>query len=352
MHNLEQKIKPIIVQHNEVSKLLSDPEITKNMNNYRKLNQDFARLEEILQIYTSYQQTLKAIEKNKQYLKQEEDPELKLLAEEEKQTTEIALEYIEKKLKIMLIPPDPLDNKNIIMEIRAGTGGEEAGLFVADLYRMYNKYSDYQGWTFELLDINETPMGGYREVIIEISGSGVYGKLRYESGTHRVQRIPVTESNGRIQTSAATVAVLPEAEETDITIRKEDLRIDTYRASGAGGQHINKTDSAVRITHLPTGLVVAMQDSRSQIKNREKAMNILRSRLLEAEQAKNASERADIRKNQVGSGDRSERIRTYNYPQGRVTDHRIGLTLYKLDKIMDGELNDLLDPLMLTASED
>ncbi|NIZ40301.1 peptide chain release factor 1 [Entomospira entomophila] len=350
MQNLEPKLKPFIIQHDEVSKLLSDPEIVKDMNRYRKLSQDFARLEDILSTYRSYEETKQAIEKNRLYIKEEDDPELRSLAEEELKESEEALALAEKSLTLMLIPPDPLDGKNVIMEIRAGTGGEEAGLFAADLYRMYSRYAERQGWTFELLDINETTIGGYREVVVEISGSGVYGKLRYESGAHRVQRIPVTESSGRIQTSAATVAVLPEAEEADIVIRKEDLRIDTYRASGAGGQHINKTDSAVRITHLPTGVVVAMQDSRSQIKNREKAMNVLRSRLLEAEQAKNASTRADARKSQVGSGDRSERIRTYNYPQGRVTDHRIGLTLYKLDKIMDGDLTDLIDPLLLAAS--
>lgn len=350
MQNLEQKLKPFIIQHDEVSKLLSDPEVVKDMNRYRKLSQEFARLENILSTYRSYEETLHAIEKNRAYIKEENDHELRTLAEEELKESEEALALAEKALTLMLIPPDPLDGKNVIMEIRAGTGGEEAGLFAADLYRMYSRYAERQGWTFELLDINETTIGGYREVVVEISGSGVYGKLRYESGAHRVQRIPVTESSGRIQTSAATVAVLPEAEEADIVIRKEDLRIDTYRASGAGGQHINKTDSAVRITHLPTGVVVAMQDSRSQIKNREKAMNVLRSRLLEAEQAKNASTRADARKSQVGSGDRSERIRTYNYPQGRVTDHRIGLTLYKLDKIMDGDLTDLIDPLLLAAS--
>jgi peptide chain release factor 1 len=238
------------------------------------------------------------------------------------------------------------------MEIRAGTGGEEAGLFAADLYRMYTRYAEKMGWKYELIDINESEIGGFREVVIEITGQGVYGKLRYESGAHRVQRIPVTESNGRIQTSAATVAVLPEAEETDIEIRREDLRIDTYRAGGAGGQHINKTDSAVRITHLPTGTVVAMQDSRSQIKNREKAMSILRSRIFEAENAKKQKERSDNRKLQVGSGDRSERIRTYNYPQGRVTDHRINLTLYKLEAIMAGDLHEIVEGLALAVAGD
>jgi peptide chain release factor 1 len=350
MQNLEQKLKPFIAQHDEVSKLLSDPDVVKDINRYRKLSQDFAYLESILNTHQGYLDTISAIDKNKEYIKAESDAELKALAQEELTESEVSLARLEKSLTLMLIPPDPLDGKNVIMEIRAGTGGDEAGLFAADLYRMYSRYAERNGWTFELLDINETTIGGYKEVVVEISGSGVYGKLRYESGAHRVQRVPVTESSGRIQTSAATVAVLPEAEEADIHIRKEDLRIDTYRASGAGGQHINKTDSAVRITHLPTGVVVAMQDSRSQIKNREKAMSILRSRLLEAEQSKNASQRADARKSQVGSGDRSERIRTYNYTQGRVTDHRIGLTLYKLEKIMDGDMQDLIDPLILSAS--
>ncbi len=348
--NLSQKLQPFIQRHDEISKLLSDPNITRDLKKYRTLSQEYSQLETLLGHYHAYNDQQEALAKAIVYAKSENDSELKAMADEEIAELKLAIATSETSLKTLLIPPDPLAGKNVIMEIRAGTGGEEAGLFAADLYRMYSRYAERQGWTFELLDVNESDIGGFREVVIEISGASVYGRLRYESGAHRVQRVPVTESSGRIQTSAATVAVLPEAEETDIEIRKEDLRIDTYRASGAGGQHINKTDSAVRITHLPTGVVVAMQDSRSQIKNREKAMNILRSRLLEAEQAKNDGERADARKAQVGSGDRSERIRTYNYPQGRVTDHRINVTLYKLDKIMDGDLDDLINPLMLAST--
>lgn len=350
MSKIDEKATSFKNRHNELNKMLSDPDITKDLKKYKALSQEFSSLDSVVVVYNDYKACEDALAKAIVYAKEETDAELKTMAEEEITELKTKVEEFEKSLKILLIPPDPLDGKNIIMEIRAGTGGDEAGLFAADLYRMYTRFAEKQGWEYELIDANEGELGGYREVVFEIRGKGVYGKLRYESGAHRVQRVPVTESNGRIQTSAATVAVLPEAEETDIEIRKEDLRIDTYRASGAGGQHINKTDSAVRITHLPTGVVVAMQDSRSQLKNREKAMNILRSRLFEAENEKKMKERSDNRKGQVGSGDRSERIRTYNYPQGRITDHRINLTLYKLDQVMDGSIEELLDGLILAAS--
>jgi peptide chain release factor 1 len=351
MQNVDEKIRPFLNRHQELDKELTDPDIVKDIKKYRQLSQEYAHIDNVVNAYRTYKETEEKLDKARTYAAEESDGELKAMAEDEVKELALLLENQTNAMKTLLIPPDPLDGKNIIMEIRAGTGGEEAGLFAADLYRMYTRYAEKMGWQTELIDINESEIGGYREVIFEISGHGVYGKLRYESGAHRVQRIPVTESNGRIQTSAATVAVLPEAEETDIEIRKEDLRIDTYRASGAGGQHINKTDSAVRITHLPTGIVVAMQDSRSQIKNREKAMSVLRSRLFEAENEKRLKERSDNRKGQVGSGDRSERIRTYNYPQSRVTDHRINLTLYKLDQIMAGDLNEVIEALSLAAAE-
>ncbi|MCL2519932.1 MAG: peptide chain release factor 1 [Spirochaetaceae bacterium] len=352
MQNINEKIKPFLARHRELNTELSDPNVVKDIKRYRTLSQEFAQIESVVTAYNNYTQTAQKLSSAEEYAKSEEDTELKALAQEEIAELNQSLEQQEQALKLLLIPPDPLAGKNIIMEIRAGTGGEEAGLFAADLYRMYTRYAENMGWQYELIDVNESEIGGFREVIFSITGHGVYGKLRYESGAHRVQRIPVTESNGRLQTSAATVAVLPEAEETDIEIRKEDLRIDTYRASGAGGQHINKTDSAVRITHIPTGVVVAMQDSRSQIKNREKAMSILRSRLFEAENEKKNKERSDSRKGQVGSGDRSERIRTYNFPQSRVTDHRINLTLYKLDQVMNGDLTEVVDALTLADAAD
>lgn len=349
MQNLEEKIKFFMRCYDELSKLLGDPDITRDVKKYRTLSQEFAHVQSVMEAYRRFRKTQEDLHKATAYASGETDAELKEMAEEEVKDLTQSFEDQRKALCTLLIPSDPLDSKNIIVEIRAGTGGEEAGLFAADLYRMYVRYAERKGWQVELIDVNEREIGGVREVVFEISGLGAYGRLRYESGAHRVQRIPVTESNGRIQTSAATVAVLPEAEETDIEIRKEDLRIDTYRASGAGGQHINKTDSAVRITHIPTGVVVAMQDSRSQIKNREKAMAVLRSRLFEMEQKKKEKERSDSRRNQVGSGDRSERIRTYNFPQSRLTDHRINLTLYKLDAIMDGDLDEVLDALVLAA---
>jgi peptide chain release factor 1 len=274
------------------------------------------------------------------------------MAREEVRDLEIQLKDAEDRLKFLLIPRDPLDEKNIIMEIRAGSGGEEAALFAADLYRMYSRFAETRGWKFEIMSSNETELGGFKEIVFSISGSNVYENLRYESGVHRVQRVPATEASGRIHTSAVTVAVLPEADETEINIRSEDLRIDVMRAGGPGGQCVNTTDSAVRITHIPTGLTVHCQDEKSQLKNKAKAMRILRARIYEAEEAKAASARSEARKNQVGSGDRSERIRTYNFPQNRLTDHRINLTLYKLDLIMQGDVAELFDALKLSAREE
>lgn len=288
----------------------------------------------------------------KTLLQEEKDPEMRELAREEVKELEKRLQEAEEKLKFLLIPKDPLDEKNIIMEIRAGTGGDEAALFAADLFRMYSRFAETKGWKFEIMNSNETELGGFKEIVFSINGNNVYENLRYESGVHRVQRVPETEASGRIHTSAVTVAVLPEADETEIDIKPDDLRIDVMRAGGPGGQCVNTTDSAVRITHIPSGIVVHCQDEKSQIKNKAKAMRILRARVYEAEAAKAAAERAEARKSQVGSGDRSERIRTYNFPQNRLTDHRINLTLYKLDIIMQGGVAELFDALKLSAREE
>ncbi|MCL2761665.1 MAG: peptide chain release factor 1, partial [Treponema sp.] len=292
------------------------------------------------------------LEEAKTIAQEEKDPQMRELAREEFKELETRLLNSEDRLKFLLIPKDPLDEKNIIMEIRAGTGGEEAALFASDLYRMYSRFAETKGWKFEIMNSNETEIGGLKEIVFSISGNNVYENLRYESGVHRVQRVPTTESSGRIHTSAVTVAVLPEADETEIDIKPDDLRIDVMRAGGPGGQCVNTTDSAVRITHLPTGITVHCQDEKSQIKNKAKAMRILRARIYEAEAAKAAAERAEARKTQVGSGDRSERIRTYNFPDNRVTDHRIGLTLYKLDRIMEGDVAEVFDALKLSAREE
>jgi peptide chain release factor 1 len=292
------------------------------------------------------------LETTRALLLNEKDPEMKELAREEVRELETRMKDAEDRLKFLLVPRDPLDEKNIIMEIRAGTGGEEAALFASDLYRMYSRFAETKSWKFEIMNSNETELGGFKEIVFSVSGKNVYENLRYESGVHRVQRVPSTEASGRIHTSAVTVAVLPEADETEIDIRQEDLRIDVMRAGGPGGQCVNTTDSAVRITHLPSGITVHCQDEKSQVKNKAKAMRILRARIYEMEEAKAAAERSEARKNQVGSGDRSERIRTYNFPQNRLTDHRINLTLYKLDLVMQGDVEDLFDALKLSAREE
>jgi peptide chain release factor 1 len=294
----------------------------------------------------------KQIDDAKNLILEEKDSQMRELAREELKDLETQLAESEEKLKFLLIPRDPLDDKNIIMEIRAGTGGEEAALFASDLYRMYSRFAENKGWKFEIMNSHETELGGIKEIVFSISGNNVYENLRYESGGHRVQRVPQTESSGRIHTSAVTVAVLPEADETEIDIKQEELRIDVMRAGGPGGQSVNTTDSAVRITHLPTGLTVHCQDEKSQIKNKAKAMRILRARIYELEESKAAAQRAEARKTQVGSGDRSQRIRTYNFPQNRLTDHRINLTLYKLDLVMQGEVEELFDALKLSAKEE
>ena len=339
-------------QFAELEEKLADPNIMEDIGNYRKLMQERSHLEPIIEALGTLRTLSEELEAAKEMLGEEDDEDLLAMAKEEIANLEDNIAAIEQKSKMFLIPPDPMEGKNIIMEIRAGTGGEEAALFAADLFRMYSHFAERNRWTIEIISMNETGIGGFKELIFSISGKGVYGNLRWESGVHRVQRVPETESGGRIHTSAVTVAVLPEAEETDIEIKPEDLKVDVMRSSGPGGQHVNTTDSAVRLTHLPSGIVVVCQDEKSQIKNRAKAMRVLRSRLYEMEEEKKALERADERKSQVGSGDRSERIRTYNFPQNRLTDHRINLTLYKLELILAGDLDEVVESLKIAAGEE
>jgi peptide chain release factor 1 len=349
---VNERLDSLLRRHNELSLLIQDPLLVKDQNKYREAMKEYSQLSEIAEAHEEIEKLKAQLEDAKSLLQAEKDPEMKDLAREELKNLETLIKDHEDRLKFLLIPKDPLDEKNIIMEIRAGTGGEEAALFASDLFRMYSKFSESLGWKFEVMNSNETGRGGLKEIICSISGKNVYENLRYESGVHRVQRVPTTESSGRIHTSAVTVAVLPEADETEIDIRPDDLRIDVMRAGGPGGQCVNTTDSAVRITHLPSGIVVHCQDEKSQIKNKAKAMRTLRARIFEMEEAKAASERAEARKSQVGSGDRSERIRTYNFPDNRVTDHRIGLVLYKLDRIMEGEVEELFDALKFSAREE
>ena len=338
-------------QLEDLDKRISSPEVMSDMKKYKELMVERSHIAPIVEKLEEMASLLENKKEAEEMLK-ESDSEIVEMAKEEISETEKKLEKAEKEVKMLLIPPDPLDGKNIIMEIRAGTGGDEAALFAADVYRMYYHYAESKHWKIEVMNSNETGIGGLKEIVFSITGKDVYASLRYESGVHRVQRVPETESGGRIHTSAITVAVLPEAEETDIEIKPEDLKVDVMRAGGPGGQCVNTTDSAVRLTHLPTGLVVICQDEKSQIKNKAKALRVLRSRLYEMEEEKKRKERSEQRKSQVGSGDRSERIRTYNFPQGRVTDHRINLTLYKLDAIMNGELDDLIEPLKIAAGEE
>ncbi|MGP1431323.1 MAG: peptide chain release factor 1 [Treponema sp.] len=349
---MKEKLESLSVRWKELEQEIQDPALIKNQSRYKEVMREHSYLSKLMEEYEQYTRLEEQIMQTRTMIQDETDHELKEMAREELHELEAQLEQSENNLKVLLIPPDPLEEKNIIMEIRGGTGGEEAALFAADLLKMYTHYAEAKNWKYELLSSNETELGGFKEVTLSISGKYVYGSLRYESGVHRVQRVPETEGSGRIHTSAVTVAVLPEAEETEIVIKQEDLRIDVMRAGGPGGQCVNTTDSAVRITHIPTGLVVICQDEKSQIKNKAKAMRVLRSRLYDMEEAKKQSERAENRKNQVGSGDRSERIRTYNYPQNRVTDHRINLTLYKLDAIMQGDLTEIIDALCIAAREE
>ena len=344
--NLEPKLRELESIYEEIEKKMADPAVASNIREMQDLSKKHSELEEVVSDYRRYKQVQKEIADAKELLGGG-DHELAELAKMEIEEKEPQLAQIEEQLRIALLPKDPNDDKDVIMEIRAGTGGDEASLFAADLFRMSSRYVERQGWKLEIVDSNETEVGGYKEIVFQIHGHGVYSQLKYESGVHRVQRVPVTEAGGRIHTSAATVVVMPEAEDVDIEIRPEDLKIDTYRSSGAGGQHVNMTDSAVRITHLPTGLVVTCQDERSQIKNRAKALQVLKTRLYDMEAEKKRQEESAERKGMIGSGDRSERIRTYNYPQNRVTDHRIGLTLYKLEAMMDGDLYEMIKALVM-----
>ncbi len=342
--SIRRKLEQASDRYQEITALLSDAGVQNDQDQYRALTREYAQIEPVVQTWQQYVALEHDIESANEMLA---DPEMAELAEEELKTAEQRREQLEPELQALLIPPDPDDDKNIFLEIRAGTGGAEAALFAGNLLRAYLRYGESRGWNSETISESPGEMGGYKEVVMRISGKDVYSRLKFESGTHRVQRVPETESQGRIHTSACTVAILPEAEEVDaIDIDSGDLRIDTYRASGAGGQHVNKTDSAVRITHLPTGIVVECQDERSQHKNKARALSLLQSRLLDQARQAAVDERAASRKLQVGSGDRSERIRTYNYPQNRITDHRINLTLYKLDEIMEGGFDHLFDPLI------
>lgn len=341
--SLLRKLDQITERHQEITALLAEPEIQADQNKFRDLTREYAQLEPVVACYNDYRSTEESIESTREML---DDPEMAELAREELSEAEERLQQLSPQLQLLLIPPDPNDDRNIYLEVRAGTGGAEAALFAGDLYRMYCRFAEIQRWQVEPVSESEGEQGGYKEIICRITGQGVYSRLKFESGAHRVQRVPETESQGRIHTSACTVAILPEAEAIDrIEINTNDLRIDTYRASGAGGQHVNKTDSAVRITHLPSGIVVECQDERSQHKNKARALSLLQTRLLAGAQEKQAGERAESRRLQVGSGDRSERIRTYNFPQNRLTDHRINLTLYKLDEVMNGTLDQVINPL-------
>ncbi|UOD35034.1 peptide chain release factor 1 [Deferribacteraceae bacterium V6Fe1] len=340
------KLEEIVDKYNKITGMISDPAIISDQEKYQKLAKELSDLKPIVEKYEEYKVVLTIIDEAKEILKTSDDKELVEMAEMDIDENKEKIAKLTEELKLLLLPKDPYDEKNIYLEIRAGTGGDEASLFAGDLLRMYTRYAEMRRWKTEIVDFNETGVGGYKEVVVLIKGHGAYSRLKYEAGGHRVQRIPTTESGGRIHTSACTVAVLPEAEDVDIEINPTDLRIDVYRSSGAGGQHVNTTDSAVRITHEPTGIVVTCQDERSQIKNREKAMKLLKAKLLEMEIRKQAEEVAENRKLQVGSGDRSERIRTYNFPQNRVTDHRINLTIYHLDRVLEGELDELIDALI------
>lgn len=344
--SVRQKLDQIVSRHEEVGLLMADPDVVGDRERFTALSKEYAQLEDIVRSVADYDASHEQLA-DAEAMFDESDPELRALARDEADTARERLAVLERELEVHLLPRDPRDDSNIFLEVRAGTGGDEAALFAGDVFRMYARYAESRGWQVELLSESAGEHGGYKEVVARMSGQGVFSRLKFESGAHRVQRVPETESQGRIHTSACTVAVLPELEEVEsVEIDTGDLRIDTYRSSGAGGQHVNTTDSAIRITHLPSGIVVECQDERSQHKNKARAMSLLRARLLEAEQQRQAAEISAERKLQVGSGDRSQRIRTYNFPQGRITDHRIGLTLYKLDELLGGQLDMIIDPLI------
>ena len=343
-----QQLDELVEKYNNISEMISMPEVIADQEKWQKLMKEHSDIKEIVEKYQEYKKVSADINESLAMLEENLDEEFRELVKEELAENKKRVPILENELKILLLPKDPNDEKNVIMEIRGGVGGDEAALFAAELYRMYVKYAEKCRWKTELISLNENGIGGYKEVIFMIKGQGAYSKLKYESGAHRVQRIPVTESGGRIHTSAVTVSVLPEAEEVDIELNMNDVRIDVFRSSGNGGQSVNTTDSAVRVTHIPTGIVISCQDEKSQLKNKEKALKVLRSKLYEMERAKRHEEMAAEKKSQIGSGDRSERIRTYNFPQGRVTDHRIGLTIHKLDQVLEGELEEIITALTTT----
>ncbi|HHE9449027.1 TPA: peptide chain release factor 1 [Haemophilus influenzae] len=344
------KLESLKERYEELEALLGDVSVISDQDKFRAYSKEYSQLEEVVKCFNRWTQLNQNIEEAEILL---DDPEMKEMAQMEIEESKAEIEEVEQQLQILLLPKDPNDEYNCYLEIRAGTGGDEAGIFAGDLFRMYSRYAESKRWCVEMLSANESEQGGYKEVIVKVSGEGVYGQLKFESGGHRVQRVPKTESQGRIHTSACTVAVMPELPESEMPeINPADLRIDTYRSSGAGGQHVNTTDSAVRITHIPTGIVVECQDERSQHKNKAKAMSVLALRIVQAEQERQAAEQTDMRRNLLGSGDRSDKIRTYNYPQGRVTDHRINLTIYRLDEVMNGKIDELIQPIITEYQAD
>ena len=348
---MREKLQAIIEKHAHLAEQMTDPDIYGNQEKLTAIAKEHSTLENVVSVGKEYISVLDQIADDEDIL-EGDDEELKQIAQEELDELETRLITLEEKLKVLLLPKDPNDDKNLILEIRAGTGGDEAALFAADLFRIYTRYAERKNWTLKVMDSSDTGIGGIKEAIVSIQGKGAFGMLKYESGVHRVQRVPKTETSGRVHTSAATLAVLPEAEDVDIKVNEADLKIDTYRASGAGGQHVNKTESAIRITHIPTGLVVTCQDESSQHKNRAAALKVLKSRLLAAEQEKVAQERAAERKSLVSTGDRSAKIRTYNFPQGRVTDHRINFTSYRLNEILDGDITELIEKLKIAEQQE
>ena len=348
----KEKVNSVLMRYEEILASMQDPGVINDKERYLRLSKELGEMEPKVATIRRYFENEKKMEEALELLQMSDDEEIKLLANEELNEAKADTDFLEHEIALILAPRDPRDERNVIVEIRGGAGGEEAALFASTLFKMYSGYAQNKGFSIDVIDTNETELGGYKEIVFEINGKGAYSRFKFESGVHRVQRVPVTETSGRVHTSTVTVAVLPEAEATEVKINPDDLRIDTYRASGKGGQHVNRTDSAIRITHIPTGIVVQCQDERSQYKNKDKAMAVLSSRLLEMAENKAKNEVADTRKNQVGTGERSEKIRTYNYHQGRVSDHRIGLTLYKLEAILAGDLDEIIDALTIAGGAD